>query len=292
MTKKGYNTVLFTGKNAYASVSDDEGLYDAGNDKDFTVQMQIKVLTPSPGYVGFLSKGNGYGAGTAVGNVTVNGWTMGTWAKLWKPYYNGGFTGDQGTLADGKWHTLTMTVKRTNATTRTLAAYTDGVAGPTVNIHGKPMSSSNALTIGWRNVDNNTPIDFYASNVAYFETALTVDELKSSLAPSNIQAHPQYSKLIGYWPIDEGTEGYLTNRAPRGYNMTLSSTATWKGIADDTPPGVTIPALENGFSIPSTSSNVGVTMMYWLGISILPDFNMDGSAVLNRFEGEFLPIKK
>lgn len=286
LRKVGYNTVYFTGKSIYAAVTDDKGLYDAGNDKDFTVQMQIKVMTAAPGYIGFLSKGNGYGVGT-VG--TVNGWTMGTWAAVWKPYYNGGFTGDQATLADASWHTLTMTMKRVNATTRNLIAYTDGVAKvAAVNMHGKPMSSAEALRIGWRNVDNNTPIDFYAGNLAYFQTALDEATIKANLNLKDIRQHPQYSTLIGYWPMDEGAESVFLNKAPTGYNMKIFGAFKWVALGQNAPSQSNVDVTAAGYSLVSTSADVGALAMYWMNVKILPEYGIDGKPFLKDFEIEFL----
>jgi len=286
LKKVGFNTVFFTGKNVYAAALNDKGLYDAGNDKDFTVQMQIKVITASPGYVGFLSKGNGYGAGT-IG--AVNGWTMGTWAKLWKPYYNGGYTGDQATLTDGSWHTLTITMKRINTTTRNLIAYTDGIATvAAVNMNGKPMTSPEALKIGWRNVDNNAAIDFYAGNLAYFQTALDEQTIKTNLNLKDIKQHPNYNTLIGYWPMDEGAESVFLNKAPTGYNMKIYGAFKWTALGQNAPSQSNVDANAAGYSLVSTSADIGALTMYWMNVKILPEYGIDGKPFLKDFEIEFL----
>ncbi|WP_029275034.1 alkaline phosphatase family protein [Pedobacter borealis] len=285
LKKTGFNTILFKGKNILAYVPNDNGLYDPGTDKSFTVQMQIKVLTPSPAYVGFLSKGTGYGVGTS----SVDGWTMGTWAKLWKPYYNGGFTADQATLADATWHTLTITLNTTNATTRTLTTYTDGVSSTgTVNLGTKPLTSAQPLQIGWRNVDNNAPIDFYAANLTYFNTALDATTIKNNIALKDITKHPNYANLIGFWPLDEGSEGTIFNKALTGYNMQLAGQYVWTSLASDYPPGTTSEPITSSLSIPSTVSDVSALTLYWMKINILSDFGFDGKPYLKNFEIEFL----
>lgn len=286
LKKSGFNTVLFKGKNILASVPDDDGLYDPATTKSFTVQMQIKVMTASPGYVGFLSKGTGYGAGT-VGSV--DGWTMGTWAKVWKPYYNGGYTADQATLADGNWHTLTITLNSVNAATRTLTTYTDGVSSTaTVNLGNKPLSSAQPLQIGWRNIDNNAAIDFYAANVSYFNTALDAATIKNNIALKDITKHPNYGNLIGFWPLDEGSEGTLFNKAAAGFDMQLSGPYAWTSLGTDYPPGTMPEAITSAISIPSTVSDISALTLYWMKVNILPDFGFDGKPYLKNFELEFL----
>jgi len=286
LKKTGFNTVLFKGKNILALVPNDNGLYDPGTNKSFTVQMQIKVMTPSPGYVGFLSKGTGYGAGT-VG--AVDGWTMGTWAKNWKTYYNGGYSPEQTLLADATWRTLTITLNTTNATTRTLNIYNDGVSTTAAtNLGTKVLTSAEPLQIGWRNVDNNTPIDFYAANLTYFNTALDATTIKNNIALKDITKHPNYANLVGFWPLDEGSEGTIFNKALTGYNMQLTGPYVWTSLGNDYPPGTTPEPITSSLSIPSTVSDVSALTLYWMKINILSDFGFDGKPYLTKFEIEFL----
>ncbi|WP_316783445.1 LamG-like jellyroll fold domain-containing protein [Pedobacter frigiditerrae] len=290
LKKSGFNTILFKGSSVIAQVMNDNGLYDPGETKDFTVQMQVKFNVQTS-YPGFLSKGTpmlgsaitgwmfrqgGAGVSAAVGG-TLNGGTG-------KVEYN------TGNAADLSWHTITMTVKMDNATTRTLTTYLDGVQVTTANILSrKSLSSSEKLTIGYKNVDNGgTSLSFQAADLCYFNTALDAATILANKGLKDITQHPKYANLTGYWPIDEGAEGILNNKAPGGYNMELSGAYTWVAMGKDVPTSVNPDPNAGGKSILLTSASVSASMLYWLNIKILPEFGMDGNPFLNQFEIEFL----
>lgn len=288
--KTGFNTILFKGGTTIAEVLNDNGLYDPGETKDFTVQMQVKFNVQTS-YPGFLSKGTpmlgsaitgwmfrqgGAGVSAAIGG-TLNGGSG-------KVEYN------TGNAADLSWHTITMTVKMDNATTRTLTTYLDGVQVTTANILSrKSLSSTEKLTIGYKNVDNGgTGLSFQAADLLYFNTALDAATILANKGLKDITQHPKYANLTGYWPINEGAEGILSNKAPGGYDMFLSGPYTWVSLGKDVPVSVTPDPNASGKSILLTSSAVSASMLYWLNIKILPEFGMDGNPFLNQFEIEFL----
>lgn len=288
--KSGFNTVLFTGTNILAAVPDDNGLYDPGETKDFTVQMQVKfnVQTSYPGFIskgtsmigsaitGWMFRQGGSGVSAAVGG-TLNGGSG-------KVEYSGG------NAADFNWHTITLTVKMDNATTRTLTTYLDGVQVTTANILSrKSLSSTEKLTIGYKNVDNGgTGLSFYAADLCYFNTALNAATISANKDLKDMTKHPNYANLTGYWPIDEGAEGIIGNKAPGGYDMVLSGPYTWKAMGTSVPATVTADPNANGKSIILTPASVSATMLYWMNVKILPEFGIDGNPFLNQFEIEFL----
>ena len=288
--KSGFNTVLFKGATVLAQVMEDNGLYDPGETKDFTVQMQVKFNVQTS-YPGFLSKGTsmigsaitgwmirqgGAGVAAAVGGTLNGGAGKGEWAM--------------GNGADLSWHTITITTKMVNATTRTLTMYLDGVQTNTQNIQSRrSLSSNEKLTIGYKNVDNGgTALSFQAADLCYFNTALDAATILENKGIKDMTKHPNYANLTGYWPIDEGAEGILNNKAPGGYNMELSGPFTWVSMGTDVPVSVSPDANAKGKSILLTSGSVSATMLYWLNIKILPEFGMDGNPFLNQFEIEFL----
>ncbi|RYZ91891.1 MAG: hypothetical protein EOP47_30875, partial [Sphingobacteriaceae bacterium] len=213
--KFGFSTVSFSGTNVFATADGDNGLYDAANDRDFTIQFQMKMVSASPLYNGFISKGTGY-----LTSGVESGWTLSTWANTWRPVYDAGVGGNQANINDGAWHTLTVAFKRVNATTRTIFCYTDGIAGATSSIHGKNMTTTNPFTVGYRNVDNYTGANFYIANLVYFDAALEAPVIASNLNKP-IEQHPNFNQLIGYWKMDEGAESLFKNYAPRGVGMNI-----------------------------------------------------------------------
>lgn len=288
--KSGFNTVLFKGGNILAQVPNDNGLYDPGETKDFTVQMQVKFNVQTS-YPGFLSKG------TSMIGSAITGWMFRQGGSGVSAAIGGTLNGGSGkveystgTAADLAWHTITLTVKTDNATTRTLTTYLDGVQVTTANILSrKSLSTNEKLTIGYKNVDNGgTALSFQAADLCYFNTALDAATISANKGLKDITKHPKYTNLIGYWPIDEGAEGILSNKAPGGYNMELSGPFTWVSMGTDVPASVTPDPNAKGKSILLTSGAVSATMLYWLNVNILPEFGIDGNPFLKEFEIEFL----
>jgi hypothetical protein len=160
----------------------------------------------------------------------------------------------------------------------------------TANIFStKSLSSSEKLTIGYKNVDNGgTGLSFQAADLCYFDTALDAATILANKNLKDITQHPKYSNLTGYWPIDEGGEGLLNNKAPGGYDMVLNGAFSWKAMGTDVPASVTPDPNAKGKSIIITPAAVSATMLYWMNVKILPEFGMDGNPFLNQFEIEFL----
>ncbi|TCC91965.1 DUF4983 domain-containing protein [Pedobacter frigiditerrae] len=288
--KSGFNTILFTGANILASVPNDNGLYDPGETKDFTVQMQVKFNVQTQ-YPGFISKG------TSMIGSAITGWMFrqgnaGVSAAVGGTLNGGGGKTEYGggNAADFSWHTITLSVKMVNVTTRTLTTYLDGVQVTTANIQSKRnLSTTEKLTIGYKNVDNGgTGLSFQAADLCYFNTALDAATILANKGLKDITKHPNYANLIGYWPIDEGAEGTVGNKAPGGYDMVLSGAYTWKSMGADVPASVTPDPNASGKSIILTPASVSATMLYWMNVKILPEFGIDGNPFLNQFEIEFL----
>ncbi|WP_316814062.1 DUF4983 domain-containing protein [Pedobacter heparinus] len=286
MKKEGFNTVLFAGNNIIASVPNDNGLYSASNDKDFTVQAQIRVAKPSTGYVTFFSKGNGYPNSPTV----RTGWAWGTWLNQWRMYHTAGFNAtDQGNISDGTWHTLTTTVKRVNATTRTAQNYFDGVpsASP-INWGTTNLTTAEPLRIGFRPGSSGTALEFYMANLAYFQTALDPTVIQNNLNLKNITQHPNFSSLIGFWKMDEGAEGVFQNTAPTGYDMVIGGPYAWSSLGTNSPSQSTVNPSTGAYSFQPSSADIGALMMYWLNVKVLPDYDISGKPFIKEFEPEFI----
>ncbi|WP_316794509.1 alkaline phosphatase family protein [Pedobacter frigoris] len=294
LKKSGFNSVLFNNVTTQAIVPDDNGLYNMGANQDFTVQMQVKFANIAT-YQAFLSKSNDAGPNftgwmwyqSTVGNITMcaggnlNGAPAGR--------IN---IGSIGTVADNTWHTVTMTVKRINSTTRTMTAYVDGVVkGTPANIHDRlSISSAEPLKVGRRGVDGSTTTfsTFNSANLLIFNVALDQPTINANISLKDVTKHPNYSSLIGYWPMDEAVENTYYNKAAQGYNMSLTGTYSWVYLADNYPPGTVADPIISNISVATTTSDVAALSLYWMNINILPEFSYDGKPYLKNFEKEFL----
>ena len=286
--KSGFNTVQFSSTSVNATAEDPAGLYDAAT-KDFTVQMQVK-FNSSQYYVGFLGKS------TAATNGQT-GWFWfqdfgGAWNTSFGGTANGGSTSRTqipgGIVFDGKWHTITMTVKRVDATTRTVTTFTDGNQNSTGNVHTRNIATAEKFFVGYKAFSGGTSLSFQGADLQYFNIALDAATIKSNIALKNITQHPNYSNLVGYWRMDEGADAFFTNRAPVGSNMNISGPYSWKSFKDDVPPSMEPDPNAGGRSIIVAPNAVAALAMYWMNIEIKPDYGIDGVPFLNQFEVEFV----
>ncbi|MNK72009.1 Type I phosphodiesterase / nucleotide pyrophosphatase [compost metagenome] len=295
LKKMGFNTVLFNGTGIFAEVPNDNGLYDGGGQaNEFTVQMQVKFLSTTS-YPCILSKGTGIDGSTQTGWLWLeSGSAIGS---SWGGTLNGsGVNRGQIDLAlagaDGKWRTVTFTVKNVNSTTRTVTTYMDGVQTATGNIatHKSLAALAEKLRIGFKKVDNSGSGNFYAANLAYFNTALSSATILNNIALKDITQHPNYANLTGFWPIDEGADGVVGNKAPGGYNMLLSGQYKWVSLGIDVPAGTTADPnyAASTKSYVSSLGDVSALSLYWMNIKILSDYGFDGTPFLNQYEIEFL----
>lgn len=292
MKKAGFNTVRFAGNAVLATVPNDNGLYDGGATKDFTVQFQVKYNSQTS-YPAIISKGTGISGGTQTGwllfesgaNITSSWGGTANASGVGRSQINVAPIG-----ADRSWHTVTFTVKTVNATTRTVTTYQDGIQVATGNIanHKSLQALNEPLKIGFNQVDGSGSGDFYMANLQYFNTALSATVISDNISLKDVTKHPNYTNLIGFWPIDEGAESILNNKAPGGYNMVLSGPYTWTALGTDVPSGTVADANATGKSVLNTTGDVTATMLYWLNINILPEFKIDGTPFLSKFEVEFL----
>lgn len=289
LKKSGFNTIGFNNVSINATVVDDpSGLYDAAT-KDFTVQMQVK-FNVNTYYVGFLGKST----------PAVNGQTGWFWFQDYGGYWNTSFGGTAngngtgrtqiagGLVFDGNWHTLTMTVKRVDASTRTVSTYTDGNLNSTGNISTRNIATNEKFFVGYKQFSGGTGLDFKSADLQYFNVALDAVTIKNNIALKNITQHPNYSNLVGFWRMDEGADAVFGNSAPVGAPMMLNGPFSWTSFGTDVPQSMTPDPNAAGKSIIVAPSSVTALTLYWMNISILPEFGIDGNPFLNQFEIEFL----
>lgn len=295
LKKSGFNPVLFSTNTSRAVTPNDNGLYDVSDTKSITVQMETKFNSTNVNYPTF------FGKSTNLNGSSITGWQWGHYGDQWSVTVGGTTNGGSGKLQINSttppgtsWHTLTMSINTTVntqgvATARTLKLYVDGNLEATSDILGrKSLTTSELLRIGHRAGDTDTPTPFYGANLAFFNVALSDAVIKANIGLKDITQHPNYANLIGFWPMDEGTEGTFFNKAPVGYNMSLSGVYSWANLGNSYPPGTTPEPVTSSLSIPSTVSDVSALALYWMKINILPDFGFDGKPYLKNFELEFL----
>lgn len=292
LKKVGFNTVHFTGSGktgAIAYVPNDNGLYNFGADRDFTFQIQVSVASNSS-YPGFLGKTDG------VGGNDFTGWFLMQEGDHYNVEFGGTANGGSGKnqisvptpIVGGNWHTITVSVKMEDGI-RTAYVYTDGKFITSKDITANKNINVNApLTIG--HVWGGDPFtNFHAADFEIFDVALDAETIAKNINLKDITKHPAYEHLIGYWPIDEGGGGLVTNQAPIGYDMALSGNFEWDALGADVPLSVE-PDPSEGNSVVPVTEDVVANMFYWLKVEPESAWGFQGQAWLQKFEREIYEL--
>lgn len=286
--KVGLSSIHFGAADINAIIPNDNGLYDYGIDKDFTVQMHVK-FNGNAYYPQFLGKCSALN----VSNLT--GWFWMQEGDHWNIEVGGSANGGSGkqqfannaTITDGSWHTLTMTMKYVNSTTRTVTGYTDGVQTSTGNVSNtKSISTPELFRLG---AGRGGTTDFYAADLEIFDVALDSSSIVNNLCLQDITQHPAYLNLTGYWPGDDALGGIIANKAPGGYDMQVEGNYKWDILGSNVPCSMATPAditLANP-SVLSLNTDVAANVLYWLQIKQNDvGASFDGSDWLDNFEKE------
>ncbi len=290
----GFNTVHFAGDAddpVYATVPDDQGLYNFGTDQDFTIQMQVE-FNVSKKWPGFFGKTDGLSGSTITGFVYMQS------GEVWAPVFGGTANGGSGknqintskSISNMRWHTLTMSVKMENGT-RTARLYVDGNFSTSKDITSQGNLNTEApLTLGYINVDGWGTTDFYASGIEVFDVALDSATVADNYDLTDITAHPDYDDLIGFWQVNEGGGPILYNSAPKGYNMELHGPYEWVGLGDDFPPSIESSGGSERPSVVPQPTDVMMNMFYWLNVEPNSDWNLEGNPWLDNYEDEIYEL--
>lgn len=289
LKKVGFNTIHFKGSGtagAIAHVPDDKGLYNFGADKDFTVQVQVNIPS-SRNYPGFLGKN------TPLDGSKLTGWFLMLENDHYNVEFGGTANGGSGKnqiavntpIVNGKWHTITFSVKMEDGK-RTAYVYTDGVFATSKDITGnKSLNTEAPLAIGNVSDPGSGGADFHAADLEIFDIALDAETIANNIALKNITKHPEYAHLIGYWPIDEGGGGLVTNRASKGYDMMMTGNFQWDGLGTDVPVSM-VPDTNTGISVVPVTEDIVANMFYWLKVEPDSEWGLQGSHWLDKFERE------
>ena len=173
-----------------------------------------------------------------------------------------------GSIADNLWHHIAVTFDRDGFMTM----YEDGVKRDSISIASiQNMNNGAPLRFG---ADINGAYDFEGkiSEVRLWNTVLSSAEIDLWRCDTINNNHPNYSNLIGYWPLNEGSGQTVYDRSPLQNNGSITN-ASWiehDSILEVNPPKIT---------------DIAVTALNWLCIPSNPTWNLDGK---NQIKSQFI----
>lgn len=269
--------------------ADTKGLYDPGADKDFSVQITVKIAK-GKSWPGFFGKSTGVSGGT------TTGWLFAQAGNTCAIMLGGSDNGTAGKLqinantvvADDKWHQLTATFKK-EGSRRIVKFYVDSVVqnNTGTDIGTRNLTTTAPFTIGYLKVDGSGDTDFYALDAVYFNKALTEQEVKDNLFFKDVTKHTARTNIVGYWTLDEGFGAKMRNYAEgaAGADFTLTGPITWYDLAQTFPPN-RIEADIDTPSIIASPYDVPSLIFYWIDLKVNKDWGLQGDKWLERFDKE------
>lgn len=272
-------------ENSKSEVFDDDGLYDFGSEGSYTIQCKVKFKPGGYYYPAFLGKRNSFDGG-------VPGWVMFLEGDYWMINF-----GQQGqgntqvkgqTIADGKWHTLTVVIRQ-EGNNRMVYTYTDGVySGNSANIAGKGNINSPApLTAGYipgsRFGGGYSPQDYFITDIRIYNEALTQDYIAENYCKLSIPADDPYAAdLLGFWPANfvtgskqlvdfSGNNNPMVVKQLNAVDFSDASNKLCPTISDEV------------YRTVPNSVDAANQLYLWFGVLIGNDWNLDGKSWIPTF---------
>ncbi len=257
--------LTFDGNNDYVEIPN-PSTFDFGSSQDFTVECRVRTNQAADvAIIGNKNWDSGSNNGFVFSFRYASGpeWKVNIGDGLFRADLNTG-----GAIADGGWHTLTVTFDRDGDMTM----YQDGayVDATSISLIGD-INSGYPLRFGM------DPLDDYAYNgsiaeVRVWNTLLDANTVADWHCKPLENTHPDYASLLGYWPMTEGAGNQVQDMSVNGNHGTISD-AFW--------------VTSSGYNVTYDYSNtpritdVAVSALAHLCIPIESGWNLDGTPIYN-----------
>ena len=256
-----------TGNTDYASVPNNS-LFQFGASQDFTIELRMKTSgwLGDPSFIGNKDWISGFNTGFI---ISAPGNAQSTWkVNIGDGSNRADITGSS--IDDNLWHHLAASFDRNGL----LQLYKDGLPDGNVSISSVGnIDNSLALGIGQDGTLNyGSGMNGIISEVRIWKTIVDSANLAAwQCIPLN-NTHPDYSNLVGYWKINEGSGIALTDSSLNTLHATYNgSSLDWELVN----------TLDTSYDYSNTPRiiDVAVTSLSHLCIPIDPAWNLDGNAV-------------
>lgn len=266
------SAVRYTGTATKATIAADKAdIYNIGNtaDKEFTIQMKIKVHSLGTNNPAFLSKqGN-------TGNAD-DGWSfIHSGGKGWRLKVKGTQFTDGDVFRMDEWYTLTAKIYTDNGKRRA-KLFRNGVLKTEGDLDAAQGSSSAPLNLGYSSSwSGNNEQSQSITDVRIYNTALPDDYIVKNYCQTAVYDDNIYwNNLIGYWPAIEGSGSELVDHSKSKRNFNITGTPVWNSFSERS--GSLCPTAPQTLDLSTIRSVDAPIFIYnWLGILNTDTFNLD-----------------
>lgn len=255
--------------------------YDFPDSVDFTVELKVKKNDPKGNgsytfdkFPAILAKTNNWNSG--------QGWVIFFEGDYWQFSVTGSAPRKQqrgGNLGKGVWNTLTAKVERRSGK-KYLRAYTDGVYyGETDITDVKDIKSVDPLRLGFIPNNGQGDPDVQVSDIRIFRTSVPDNIIKQYACETYIdQNHPNYSSLVGYWPVIDGAGDKIADLSPWENPFILTGAYQWIDFNDL----VCSPPVTDLAKLVPQNADIPAQILSWLRIPVQGSWGLDGRVWLDR----------
>lgn len=266
------SAVRYTGATTSAAIEADKAdIYNIGNtaDKEFTIQMKMKVHALGTNNPAILSKMNNTGN-------SDDGWSfIHSGGKGWRLKVKGNQITDGEEFALNQWYTLTAKIYNDNGI-RKAKLFRNGVLKAEGTIGTVQGSSTVPLKLGYSDSwYGNQQQSQSITDVRIYDTALPDNYIGSSYCGTAVYSDNVYwNNLIGYWSAIEGKGNTLEDRSKSKRHFSVTGTVVWNPFSERSG-SLCLTAPENLDMSTIRSVDAPVLIYNWLGILGTDKFNLD-----------------
>ncbi len=256
--------LYFDGASDFVQIPDDP-VFNFGSNQDFTVECRVRTnVSADVAIVGNKNWQSGNNKGFVLSFKYPSGpeWKVNIGDGSNRADINTG-----GTIADGEWHTLSVTFDRDGL----MSMYEDGVFLSSTSISGiGDITTGQGLFFG---ADINQSFSYTGAiaEVRVWNTVLGASAINNWHCSPVDNTHPNYGNLVGYWKLNEGTG---TNQA---IDYAASHHGTISGAEWNDPSTMEV----DDYSNTPRLVDVPPTVLTHLCIPVLPEWNYDGSSLID-----------
>jgi len=262
----------FDGGNDFVEVAPNP-LFNFGSTQDFTVECRVRTSQSADvAIVGNKDWDSGLFPGFVFSFQFPSG-------PEWKVNIGDGSNrvdlNAESAIADGQWHTLSVSFDRDGD----LRMYEDGIFMGSADISGiGSINTGEGLFFG-ADFNNDYNYNGALSEVRLWNEVLSDAAIANYACSSLDGAHPNAANLTGYWKMNEGSGSSAMDSSGNNNNGTISG-ATWAAPQ---------PIFEDDYSLTPRIADIPVTALSHLCIPIEESWNLDGQSwvpVCNLNQGD------
>lgn len=219
------------GVNSASARLSDVSKLNFGANESFSFTLFMKTNAAMASYPIIMSKKNALNTGEGFQLVAAG--------QTFEYYHQGCSKIVTADIGDGKWHSITVTVDKSNTSDNQTKIYTDGVLSAQTPSGTSSLQSTYNFILGKNPRETGFDGGSYSmGNVQFYDRALTEAEVAeySGLTYVTPDDSPLYGNLLAYWPgYDNVGTRTITDVTGKAGNLSVVNDLSWTSFSEVVP---------------------------------------------------------